>query len=181
MARTLRNGRQMVSVDFYKDFSYLVGQFEGAWSLDFLEKNQNSCRGPIFEISKGISNIFPGLYTNFFYVFCHSFWCTITLQRNLEIYYFRILSHCAVVYSKAKLSGKGEERQHFQKFKIFFWKILHHHFSRKYIFCSTFSEYGVRNMANWTYEIYLIFEFYWLLFNRTASFNEWIMSYSRPS
>ena len=31
----------MVSVDFYKDFSYLVGQFEGAWSLDFLDKNKN--------------------------------------------------------------------------------------------------------------------------------------------
>ena len=74
---------------FYDYYSFLVAKFKGFWSLDFLVKNQNSCRGPIFEISKGVSNMFSRLYTIIFYVFCHSFWCTTTLQRNLEISYFR--------------------------------------------------------------------------------------------
>ena len=82
----------------YKDCNYLVAKLKGVWSLEFLYKYQNSVRGPIFDISKGVSNMIPRLNTTYFYVFCHSFLSTITFQRNLEITYFRILSsHCAVL------------------------------------------------------------------------------------
>ena len=82
---------------YYGYFSYLVAIFEDFLSLDFLYENWNSVRGPIFEISKGILNMLPRLYINNFSIFCHSFWCTITFQTNLEINYFRSYPtvHCA--------------------------------------------------------------------------------------
>ena len=44
---------------FHEFWSYPVAKFEDFCSLDVLYENQNSVRGPIFEISKGILDMFP--------------------------------------------------------------------------------------------------------------------------
>ena len=71
----------------YEYFSCLAAKFEGYWSLYFLYEIWNSVRGPIFEIFKGILDMFPRLYTNYFSIFCHSFWNQL----------FLIISHCALI------------------------------------------------------------------------------------